>query len=238
MCFFFPLSISFSKHTTLSQITSSRRRRGFEMFSCQLFTLICLFTVSEIEKMEHPNKTTKRTFRGWAAAGGSLWNFCYIALSICKVFSRHRLIKTGIDLCAWASPLDATSIPHCALQSVLVASSVVLSPCAMMTVHCCHSMNDGANKRMIHEANVILSLEGRWSSELDTSRLSLDMSSDSQLTTVRQWFAVALLGLSQRELLTQASSTLRVSGGDMWLQRATGETPIYLCYHPRSEFFH
>lgn len=208
------------------------------MFSCQLFTLICLFTVSEIEKMEHPNKTTKRTFRGWAAAGGSLWNFCYMALSICKVFSRHRLIKTGIDLCAWASPLDATSIPHCALQSVLVASSVVLSPCAMMTVHCCHSMNDGANKRMIHEANVILSLEGRWSSELDTSRLSLDMSSDSQLTTVRQWFAVALLGLSQRELLTQASSTLRVSGGDMWLQRATGETPIYLCYHPRSEFFH
>lgn len=34
MISFFPLSISSSKYTTLSQITSSRGRRGSEMFSC------------------------------------------------------------------------------------------------------------------------------------------------------------------------------------------------------------
>ena len=41
--------------------------------------------------------------RGQAAAGGLLCNFCYMSLFNFKVFSRHGLIKMGIDLCAWVS---------------------------------------------------------------------------------------------------------------------------------------
>ena len=41
--------------------------------------------------------------RGEAAAGGLLCNFCYMSLFNFKVFSRHWLIKMGIDLCAWVS---------------------------------------------------------------------------------------------------------------------------------------
>lgn len=91
--------------------------------------------------------------RGQAAAGGLLYNFCYMSLFNFKVFSRHWLIKIGIDLCAWVSHSAVIRITCSELENILIASLVMLNPHWMITrVLCCQSVNNAVNENMTHGA--------------------------------------------------------------------------------------
>ena len=91
--------------------------------------------------------------RGQAAAGSLLHNFCYMSLFNFKVFSRHWLIKIGIDLCAWVSHSAVIRITCSELENILIASLVMLNPHWMiMIVLCCQSVNNAVNENMIHGA--------------------------------------------------------------------------------------